>query len=134
MQKLLIETATGEVANVILVAGNYQPPDGFHVAELVPGVGIGWRYDGETWLPPVPETPPQLTVTMAQARTALSRAGLLASVEAAVNTAGGETLIAWEYSTTVTQDSALVTTLSAALNLTPEMVAGLFAAASEITF
>jgi UDP-N-acetylmuramoylalanine-D-glutamate ligase len=73
-------------------------------------------------------------VSMAQARVALRRAGLLEAVQAAVSQAGGETLDAWEYATQVSRHSALVTALAGALGLSTQQVDDLFRAAEGITF
>lgn len=74
------------------------------------------------------------SVTMAQARVALLRAGLIDAVTATVAAAGGEAQVAWEYSATVGRNSLLVTTLSAALGLTTQQVDDLFRAAALIEF
>ena len=82
---------------------------------------------------PLPVLPTQ--VTMAQARTALRRAGMLVAVGEAVLASGDEDAqIAWEYSTVVSRDSNLVRTLSAGLGLTDEQLDALFLAASQIEF
>lgn len=73
------------------------------------------------------------SVTLAQARVALHRAGIFAAVNSAINQAGGEALEAWEYSNTVSRNSALVLAMAAALNLTDAQVDGLFRTAHAIT-
>lgn len=75
---------------------------------------------------PVPQT-----VTPRQARLALNAAGLLDAVNAAVNAAGGETLITWEYATEVLRTDPLITTLGVALNLSSTQIDGLFTTASQ---
>lgn len=73
-------------------------------------------------------------VSMAQARVALRRAGLIDAVQSAVEAAGGETFDAWEYATQVSRASALVADLSIALGLTTQQVDELFITAEGITF
>lgn len=75
-------------------------------------------------------------VSMYQARTALSRAGLLATVEAALasmpDQAGEEARIKWEYAVDVRREDALVSAMASILNLDSTGLDSLFTTASEI--
>lgn len=85
--------------------------------------------------PHVASSPPPASVTMAQARVALHRSGLLAAVQAAVAASPDpEVTITWEYSTVVSRDSALVTALAGGLGLTESDLDALFTSAAAITF
>lgn len=79
-------------------------------------------------LPPV-EIPKR--VTMRQARLALSEAGLLDDVNAAIVAAGGAAVIEWEYATEVRRSWPLVATLASALNMTEVDLDALFSAAAQ---
>jgi len=70
-------------------------------------------------------------VTMRQARIALHRAGILSTIEAALQD-NVEAQIEWEYATTVDRNSALVTELASSLGLSPEALDALFDQASRI--
>lgn len=54
-EKYAVLTSLGDVINVVLWDGDTQtwsPPDG-QVARICPdGVGKGWRWVDDTWLPP----------------------------------------------------------------------------------
>lgn len=92
--------------------------------EVLANVGLADKAPG--YVPP--------SVTIAQARVAIRRAGLFGAVDAACKAAGGEVLDAWEYSNTVSRDSALVASMSASLALTSAQVDALFTQAAAITF
>lgn len=81
--------------------------------------------------PPVPEA-----ITMRQARLALLGAGLLATIDAAIDGLPSPqreaAQIEWEYAAEVRRDSALVTMLAPALGLNDAQVDELFIAASGI--
>lgn len=70
--------------------------------------------------------PPYAPVTPRQARLALSAAGLLDTVNAAITQAGGATLITWEYATQIRRDDPLITQLGATLGLTTAQIDALF--------
>lgn len=84
--------------------------------------------------PPPPVVP--ASVTMRQARIALSRAGLLPSVEEALATmegqAGEEARIEWDYSSEVFRHKPFVVGLGAAIGLTGEQIDELFITAAGI--
>ena len=73
-----------------------------------------------------------LVVTMRQARLALLRAGLLASVDAAVAARSDAARIEWEYAAIVDRNSPLVASLSAALAMTQAQLDSLFTEASKL--
>lgn len=99
---------------------------------------------GETWrvIPyveptviPTPVVVPTV-VTMKQARLALLEFGMYNSVEIALNAIPDETertkaLIEWEYAGFVDRNSALVTSMAAALSLTPMQLDTLFVTAAS---
>lgn len=123
----------------------------------------GWILSGDAWAAPVAYVPtagelaaqaaaaaaavaaaalaayqatvPQ-SVTMRQARVALSRAGKLAAVNAAIaamtGAAGDEARIEWEYSQEVRRDKALVDALGAILLLDSAQLDSLFIAAAAL--
>jgi hypothetical protein len=74
-----------------------------------------------------------LVVSMAQARVALSNAGLLAAVNSAA-AASPATAIAWEYATELHRDSPTLLGLGAALKLSSAQIDALFVTASKVTF
>jgi hypothetical protein len=69
---------------------------------------------------------------MRQCRIALARAGKLSAVQSAIEAAGGETAITWEYATTVERASPLVAQLAVTLGMSNAEVDALFQAASTI--
>lgn len=75
-------------------------------------------------------------VTMRQARLALFNAGLLPTVNVAIEsmpgTAGEAARIEWEYAATVDRNSPLVAGLIAALSLTTEQLDSLFTQAASL--
>lgn len=76
--------------------------------------------------------PVPLSVTPRQARLALFGAGLLEQVEAAVDAAGGQTKITWEYATEINRNDPLIQTLGFALGLSDKQIDALFVQAAEI--
>lgn len=96
-------------------------------------VNTGWLYDGELFT--APPTPPAVipqTVTMRQARLALHNAGYLATVNAAISSAGAEAMIEWEYSSIVDRNKALVAQMQVVLGLTDTEIDELFVTASQL--
>jgi hypothetical protein len=83
-----------------------------------------------------PEPPIPSTVSMYQARTALSRAGHLATVNAALATmpgpAGEEARIKWEFAPTVKRTDALTAAMAGVLGLTEQQLDDLFTTAAAI--
>lgn len=79
-----------------------------------------------------PPAPLPSTVTPRQARLALFAAGLLDVVEAAVNRAGGETQITWEYATEINRTDPLIATLADALGLKSDQIDALFVTAAAL--
>ena len=51
--------SAGTVTNVIVWDGNepYAPDEGSTVLSVPPEVGIGWTFDGDTWIAPPPSGP-----------------------------------------------------------------------------
>lgn len=67
-----------------------------------------------------------------QGRMALSDAGLLAGVEAAITAADEKTKVAWEYALEWKRTSPMIVALATALNMTDTQVDDLFKAAAQI--
>ena len=72
------------------------------------------------------------TVSMRQARLALLQSGLLETVNTSLSGGSDADKITWEYATEVRRDDALVTNLSAALNLKESDLDNLFTLASSL--
>lgn len=98
---------------------------------------IQWMNDGnepEPYVPPEPTVP--AAVTMRQARLALLNAGLLDSVETAIeNLLSPEkeaARIEWEYSQEVQRHNGFVSVLANSIGLTEQQVDDLFLAAIQL--
>jgi hypothetical protein len=76
--------------------------------------------------------PPYAPVTPRQARLALNAAGLLDAVNAAVNAAGGATLITWEYATQIERNDPLISQIGSSLGLTDAQIDDLFIEAIKL--
>jgi hypothetical protein len=81
--------------------------------------------------PSLPAHIPQ-SVSRFQALAALSNAGLLTQAQAAVNAAGGLTLLAWDNAQSFDRTSPTIAALAGPLNLTSAQVDNLFIAAAKI--
>lgn len=83
--------------------------------------------DGVELAPVVAPAPviPQ-TVSMRQARLALYQVGKLAAVTAAINAAGEEAKLTWEYSSEVNRNDGLVPAMAASLGMTEAEIDSLF--------
>ena len=123
---------------------NHAEADAAYAAAqgLVPALDsrIGDLWDGEVFVPapPAPPHPPVVppSVTMRQARLALLGAGLLASVDAAINSLPSlqkeAARIEWEYATEVQRSSGLVPMMGAALGLDDAALDALFIEAAAL--
>ena len=81
--------------------------------------------------PPPPPVPAE--IQMWQARTVLARAGLLASVQAAVDASGNDEIkIAWEYAPNMVRASVFIAAMAGSLGLTDEVIDQLFRDGAEI--
>jgi hypothetical protein len=99
--------------------------------------GIGWGYDGSSFTPPAPTPEPiPKEVTMRQARLALLDAGLLSSVQTAINSlqepAKTKAQIEWDYSNALQRDNSFVSVLGVVLGLNEAALDSLFIAASKL--
>lgn len=81
--------------------------------------------------PPIPEPIPDV-VTPFQAKAALLQAGLLPSVEAAIEAADPVVRLAWEYALEFRRTSPAVQGLAQAMGWTEEQLDGLFEMAATI--
>ena len=77
-------------------------------------------------------TPVPQSVSPRQARLALLGAGLLDQVTAAVNAAGGATLITWDYASSFDRNDPLIIQIGASLNLTSSQIDALFKQAAAL--
>lgn len=116
-------------------------------ADALPGLtlirsdsaNIGDLWDGQTFTRPEPEPVAPVVpteITPRQARLALLGAGLLSSVDAALNglsePAKSAAKIEWEYATAIYRDSPLVNQLGPALGLNEAQVDALFIQAASL--
>ena len=127
--------AGGVVAKVIIVESLGQAPGAIDGT----GADIGDTWNGVSFVKPVPSAyvPPE--VSMAQARVALTRAGITEDdIDAAIAAMapGAERVEAgiwWRNATLVHRDSSIVASISDLLGLTSGQVDALFVAAASIT-
>ena len=117
--------------------GTTTPPPDTTGDEVVLWTGVDWVVLPER--PPLPEpAPPAVppSVTMRQARLALLGAGLLASVDAAIDSLPSPqkeaARIEWEYATEVQRSSGLVPMMAAALGLDDAALDALFIGAEGL--
>ena len=94
--------------------------------------GNGWRIVGEYVAPPPPPPPVPDVVSRFQAKAALSAAGLLPAVEAALADADPLAQLAWAEAIEFRRQSPTILALATALGLTDAQVDDLFHAAASI--
>jgi len=107
-----------------------EPIDTQHIVTAGPDEEYSqgkWR---QTWVQA--KKPAPRSVSMRQARLALSQSGLLATVNAAMSAASEADQIEWEYATTVERYSPLVLNMAAALSLTETQLDDLFRLAGTL--
>lgn len=118
----------GHVANIAEASAEFAAVQGWIVAG---NAAIGDLWDGIAFIMP-PATPlvvPQ-SVTMRQARLALLAAGLLETVQTAINEAGPAARIEWDYAQEVQRSAGLVPQMATALGMTGEQIDALFVRAA----
>lgn len=104
-------------------------------------VEAGWSYSDGVFSPPEPE--PEMIrgvpaeVTMRQARLYLLNAGLLSSVDSAIESITDEKVreavrIEWEYSNTVSRNSDTIKLIGERLGLSSEQIDNMFVEASRL--
>ena len=124
----------GVVVNVVEADQEFAQSNGWVEA---PTAAIGDLWDGEAFAPP-PAAPPVVpaAVTMRQARLALLGAGLLGSVQTAIDGLPSPqreaAQIEWDYSNELQRDNAFVALLAPALGLTSEQLDALFITAAGL--
>jgi len=125
---------------VEVVSGNpfiiFVPHYADKFVETTDDCKVGDEYVGGNWVTPtIAMTIPQ-EVTMRQARLALLDAGLLSSVQTAINSlqepAKTKAQIEWDYSNALQRDNSFVSVLGAALGLNETALDSLFIAASKL--
>jgi len=92
----------------------------------------GWAFDGENFTAPVVVATPPASVSPRQIRQALTRAGLRASVEAAVAAGDQDTKDWYEFATAFERSNPVVAALGAALNVTDAQLDDLWALAGSL--
>lgn len=108
-----------------------QPDPQYGVWIACGNAGPGWTYNGTSFAAPVPPAPTVPTVlTMRQARLVLFTAGLIGSVQAAIDSLPSpdkeKAQIEWDFSNEVQRHNGFVSQLAPALGLTSEQVDALF--------
>lgn len=138
-------------ANVVDAGDHFSAPDIDYPKDVVSGASIvaasvpngfspaNYTWDGSTVVVKPPEVIPvevPQSVTMRQARLALLGAGLLDSVQSAIDglagAAGKAAQIEWEYSKEVHRHKSLTLAIGPALGLTDAQLDALFIAAAKI--
>ncbi len=118
------------IANVINAEEAPGPEYGEWVLCGNAGPGFTTADDGLTYAPPVPGSLVPTVLTMRQARLVLFTAGLINSVQAAIDSLPSpqkeKAQIEWEYSNEVQRHNGFVSLLAPALGLTSEQVDALF--------
>jgi len=127
--------ANGVVVNSILANDAFAKAEGLVLLPL--GAGIGWLYDGKAFTTPAtPVAPVPESVTMRQARLALSRAGVLKAandaIEAMEGQPGEEARIEWDYAAELRRDHPLVAGLGQSLGLDDSAIDNLFREAQTL--
>ena len=123
----------GKVVNVIIADAEVAASRGLVPAD---GAAIGDTWDGQQFTRPGPVPVVPASVTMRQARLALLGAGMLPSVEAAIDALSepqrSAARIEWDYSNEVQRHNGFVSALAPALNLTEQQLDELFVLASTL--
>jgi len=136
MVKRLAKIEAGKVVNVAVVDPENIPAEMAKWPDAG-AAGIGWTYDGRTFMAPVPpdqttqEQRAAMVASPAQMRLALLAAGRLDTVEAIV-AADPRASIVWEYSTTYRRTSPMIDALGGPGGFAPEEIDALFIAAAQI--
>lgn len=119
--------------------GDNIPSDAISISdeqwlEFINNAGRRRWADGEVvaYEPPPASVPVPASVSRAQAKIALSRAGLLSAVAQKVSEAGGEVAIWFEDALNWRRDNPNVAALGTSLGLTEEQIDGLFLSAAQI--
>lgn len=124
----------GVVANAVEADAGHAAAQGWVQSDVA---GPGWTWDGEDFSPPVDPGPvAPASVTMRQARLALLGAGLLGSVQTAIDALPSPqreaAQIEWDYSNELKRDNPFVALLAPALGLTSEQLDALFITAAGL--
>lgn len=125
--------ADGIVRNIIIAESGFDPGDGATMEPCGPDVAAGWSWTGAEFVPPaVAQGVGRSVVSARQFKVALYRAGLIAAADAYVAQAGEEVRLWWEYETDIASDHPMIAAAAAALQITPELQAQIFALAADL--
>ena len=107
---------------------------GFATREKQPSPDYEWQNGQWVYIPPSvePQPEPGIVVSPYQARVAFLNAGLLNTIETAINTKGGAIKIKWEYATEFRSDDVDLLDLATELGIAAQIPA-LFQAAQQVT-
>ena len=107
---------------------------GFATRDKQPSPDYEWRNGEWVYVPPPVEAQPEPVVVVSpyQARVAFLNAGLLDTIETAINTKGGALKIKWEYATEFRSDDVDLLELATELGIADQIPA-LFQAAQQVT-
>ena len=107
---------------------------GFTLRDKQPSPDYEWQNGQWVYVPPPvePQPEPVIIVSPYQTRVALLNAGLLDTIETAIDAKGGAIKIKWEYATEFRSDDADLLELATELGIAAQIPA-LFQAAQQIT-
>lgn len=129
------QITNGVVSAITETHGAVNAPDMLAIASFDTSL-LGSSYADGVFTPPPPPSLVPAKITMRQARLVLFTAGLLNSVNTAINAlpspAKDKALIEWEYSNDVVRHNGFVSTLGPALGLTEEQIDALFIAGAAL--
>lgn len=116
-----------------ITASNFKTQDDVTTFVNAKAADLNSLYTLMETLPNTETTAVPEQVTMFQCRAILSQMGILSQVDSAMQAAGGDALLAWEYAGTVHRQSPLVNSMATQLSLTSDQVDQMFIQASTIT-
>ncbi len=130
--RLAIVNATGDVENIIEAPEDFDPGGSTRVVPADGGVGLGWRWDGRTFVMPAVQPPPPDSVTDLQFRLALNALGLREAAEAIVQQGSQGLRDYWERALEIHRRHPFVAEAAKALQKSDTEIDALFALASTM--